>query len=103
MIFHENCLLADDSHIISCLIFFQKLGKMSQNLMSATVVIGTLKVNIHTIACNSKPTCIVLYAFLLSADYFQKKTNPSGIQLEYQIIWIQIMPDIMTWVQKFQA
>ena len=26
MIFHKNRLLADDSHVISCLIFFQKLG-----------------------------------------------------------------------------
>ena len=42
MIFHENRLLADDSHEISYLIF-QKLGKMSQNL-SSDVVIGALRV-----------------------------------------------------------
>ena len=46
MIFHENRLLADDFHEISYLIFFRKLGKMSQNLSSAAVVIGALKVNI---------------------------------------------------------
>ena len=40
MMFHENCLLADDSHKISYLIFFQKLEKMSQNLLSAAAVIG---------------------------------------------------------------
>ena len=34
MIFHENRLLADDSHEISYLIFF----KMSQNLSSAAVL-----------------------------------------------------------------
>ena len=34
MIFHENRLLADDSHEISYLIFIRKLGKMSQNLWS---------------------------------------------------------------------
>ena len=45
MIFHENRLLADDSPEISYLIFFQKLGKMSQNLSSAAVVIGALRVN----------------------------------------------------------
>ena len=45
MIFHENRLLADDSHEITYLIFFRKLGKMSQNLSSAAVVIGPLKVN----------------------------------------------------------
>ena len=42
MMFHENRLLADDSHETSCLIFFRKLGKMSQNLSSAAVVIGAL-------------------------------------------------------------
>ena len=45
MIFHVNRLLADDSHEISYLIFFGKLGKMLQNLLSAAVMIGTLKVN----------------------------------------------------------
>ena len=44
MKFHENCLLADDSHVISCLIFFQKLGKIRQNLFSAAVVTGPLRV-----------------------------------------------------------
>ena len=42
MIFHENRLLADDSHEISYLIF-RKLRKMSQNLSSAAVVIGALR------------------------------------------------------------
>ena len=45
MIFHDNCLLADDSHVISYLIICRKLGKMSQNLPSAAVVIGALRVN----------------------------------------------------------
>ena len=51
MIFHENRLLADDSLEISYLIF-RKLVKMSQNLSSAAVVIGALRVkteNIKTI------------------------------------------------------
>ena len=43
MIFHENRLLADDSHEISCLIF-SKSGKISQNLSSAAVEIGALRV-----------------------------------------------------------
>ena len=46
MIFHENRLLADDSHEISFLIPLKKRGKMSQDLSSAAVVIGTLRVNI---------------------------------------------------------
>ena len=45
MIFHENHLLADDSHEISYLNFFGKLGKMSQSLSPVAVVIGTLRVN----------------------------------------------------------
>ena len=48
MIFHENRLLADDSHVISYLIFVKKLGKVSQNLSSAAVVIGALKVKYQT-------------------------------------------------------
>ena len=45
MIFHENRLLADDSLVISYLIFVKKMEKMSQNLSSAAVVIGALRVN----------------------------------------------------------
>ena len=45
MIFHESRLLADDSHEISYLIFVEKLGKVSQNLSSAAVVIGALRGN----------------------------------------------------------
>ena len=37
--------MANDSHEISYLIFFRKLGEMSQNLSSAAVVIGALRVN----------------------------------------------------------
>ena len=46
MIFHENRLLADDSHVISYLIFVENWEKMSQNLSSAAVVIGALRVNL---------------------------------------------------------
>ena len=46
MIFHENRLLADISHVISYL-FCRKLGKMSQNLSSAAVVIGALRVKLR--------------------------------------------------------
>ena len=50
MIFHENRLPADDSHEKSYLIFFRKLEKMSQNLSSATVVIGALSLKpVHEI------------------------------------------------------
>ena len=45
MIFHENFLLADNSHEISYLIFFRNLCKMSQNVSAAAVVIGPLRAN----------------------------------------------------------
>ena len=44
MLFHGTRLLADDSHEILYLIFFRKLGKMLQNLLSAAIVIGALRV-----------------------------------------------------------
>ena len=44
MKFHENRLPLDDAHETSYLIFFQKLGKMSQNLSPAAVLISTLRV-----------------------------------------------------------
>ena len=46
MMFHENPLLADDSHEVSYTVpyFFRKLRKMLQNLLSAAVVIGPLRV-----------------------------------------------------------
>ena len=58
MIFHEIRLLADDSHVISYLIFVEnwercrKLGKMSQNLSSAAVVIGALRVKSVLVFCD---------------------------------------------------
>ena len=48
MIFHENRLLADDSHEISYLIF-SKTRKDVANLSSAAVVIGTLWVNFSSV------------------------------------------------------
>ena len=43
MTFHENCLLADNSHEISYLIFFENYEIMSQILSSAAAMIGTLR------------------------------------------------------------
>ena len=56
MIFHENRLLADDSHGISYLFFFfEKFDNISQNLSSAAVVIGALRVNdIHKYLYNNR-------------------------------------------------
>ena len=43
MIFHENCLLADNSHEILYLIF-SKIRKHVANLSSAAVVIAALRI-----------------------------------------------------------
>ena len=59
MIFHENRLLADDSHDISFLLF-RKLEKMSQNVSSAAFVIGALRVKNFSLT----------NGFLLLAKYF---------------------------------
>ena len=48
MIIRENCLLAGDSHETSYLILSRKLGKMLQNVASAAVAIGALRVK-HTL------------------------------------------------------
>ena len=54
MIFHDNRLLADDSHEISYLIFFCKLRKMLQNLSSDAVVIVPLRVKVY-FGCSKVP------------------------------------------------
>ena len=46
--FMRIVLLADDSHEISYLSFAKNWEKMSQNLSSAAVVIGALRVNTFT-------------------------------------------------------
>ena len=46
MIFHVNRLPADDSHEISYLIFFENWERFRQNLSSAAVVIGAVRVNL---------------------------------------------------------
>ena len=63
MIFHENRLLAGNSHEKAYLIFFRKLGKMSQNLSSAAVVIGTFRVN---------RLCVCRYSMNVRASYLEK-------------------------------
>ena len=47
MIFHENRLLADDSHVISHLSFENWERCLNQNLLSAAVVIGALRVKLY--------------------------------------------------------
>ena len=48
MIFHENRLLADDSHEIACLIFIENWERYPK-MSSAAVVIGALRVKLQNI------------------------------------------------------
>ena len=59
MIFHENRLLADDSHVISYLIIIENLEKCRKNLSSAADVIGALRVNFKSFVL--KVTMLPLY------------------------------------------
>ena len=68
MIFHKNCLLADDSHEISYLIFFKNLKRCHKTLSSAAVVIGTLIVLIRLCALVA---CI-------AHNTYPDQTAPSG-------------------------
>ena len=61
MIFHENRLLADDSHEIPYRIFFLKLEKMLQSLSFSAVVIDALRVK-HI------GHYLTLFLLVLSAD-----------------------------------
>ena len=47
MIFHENCLLADNSHVVSYLIFSENWDFFLPNLSSAAVVISTFCLQGH--------------------------------------------------------
>ena len=69
MIFHENRLLADDSHEISYLIVL-KIGKMSQNLSSAAVMIGALRVNLRQRLMGELFSTPV-YQWLFNCQHFQ--------------------------------
>ena len=75
MIFHENRLQADNSHVTSYLIFYRKLGNILQNLSSAAVMIGALRVNGYSVlvaqttkidknypACK-RVKCIIYYVY----------------------------------------
>ena len=75
MIFHENRLLADDSHETSYLIFFLKLGKMSQNLSSAAVVIRVN--NFLLLPPLLVNFCLPLKKFANSLDPDQNRQNIS--------------------------
>ena len=53
MIFHENRLLADDSHVILYLIFVENWERCHKILSAAAVVIGALRI----IPCNLSKPC----------------------------------------------
>ena len=83
MIFHENRLLADNSHEISCLIFFRKLGKMSQNLSSVAVVIDALRAKNIFISSYMVTQCTKLKCYsLVVLHENQNKSDPGNTILQ---------------------
>ena len=87
MIFHEYCLLPDDSYEISYLIFFQKLGKMVQNLLSAAVLIGALNDIFHK-------TIFSKQSVLFYEDYKasgRKKVSHCVLHAEWITVKLQVV------------
>ena len=82
MIFHENRLLADDSHETSYLIFFRKLERMSHNLSSAAVVIGALRVNCALVA-------LWLSVFCVSSLWCRGLVCGCGISCSYSLFFLR--------------
>ena len=72
MIFHENHLLADDSHVISCLIF-SKIRKDVAKISSAAVVISALRDKIrNNLVFYVKPGPKVIKLFSCSTQLSMK-------------------------------
>ena len=70
MIFHENCLLADNSHVISYLIFVENWERFPKILSSAAVVIGALRVKTgHHRPANERQVNGWLYAVWLEVTF----------------------------------
>ena len=70
------CLLADNSHEISYLIFFRKLGKKSQKLSPAAVVIDALRVNPLVVCVPISP---MFFSYFMVALPFSYKKNDHEI------------------------
>ena len=86
MIFHENCLLVDDSHVISYLIFVENWEKMSQNLPSAAAVIGALRVKASTYPFNVKLNRFDAISFFLWLYRFNG--HPHKINFLGFVLWL---------------
>ena len=71
MIFHENRLLADDSHVISYLIFVENWERRCK--MSAAVVIGALRVK--SLQASGGLCCLLHFANCLDPDQDQQNVG----------------------------
>ena len=106
MKFHENCLLADDSHEISYLIFFRKLEKTLQNLSSAAVVISGFWVK-YVLASFWLLVAVLLTCFflfvsqrLLISGLFSVISNNSYI---HKCMWVCVKELIDQWTFVLQS
>ena len=84
MIFHET---------IQCLIFFQKFGKLSQNLSSAAVVLGALRVKSLTLCMLGNLSCfccclLTFFKFFFTINSFKSTIKVSN-GLDTDLIWVQ--------------
>ena len=70
MIFHENRLLADNSHVIYNTLFLSKIRKNVINLSSATVVISALMVTTFT-RIFQQPLDMTLISRLFKSQYIR--------------------------------
>ena len=84
MIFHENRLLADDSHVISYLIFVENWEGCLKKLPSAAVVIDALKVKLIGVSQLDKfdESTSNLRKFL--SDIFKSNFNWSILSAHYE-------------------
>ena len=94
MIFHENRLLADDSHEISYHIFVENWERCLKNLSSAAVVIGALRVNTTLSRVAQSATCLATDASL-TADPGVASSIPARshtfMEIDHEIISMVIL------------
>ena len=82
-VFHENRLLADDSHEISYLMFFRKLGKIKK-VSSAAVLIGVLRIKMgqwKTVPPKNKSQYLYIL-ILISAKHMAKTYHGLSLSQE---------------------
>ena len=92
MIFHENRLLADDYHEIPYHIFLE-FGKMSKNMLSGAVVIGTLRVKRFFLSTSQIKIMSNAFLFIKEHSQLQPKTHADKTNCYKILFGEQLYPD----------